>query len=204
VRPLRGSMAHRFRYVERFLPWFEIGGYSSDAKADRHDRFGSFASILPCPLSRPLSTTPDITTSDRDPSACRLPAPDLRTRGTAAAAPASWLRSHHGVELLRTLIAASRAKMAAFGANRVFRSGAPGGIRTPAPQIRGLVSIQPITVVTTGSAHERPRASAGMAVPRFSALSLVPPLTKAAGKGTRLSGTFREMPHCARLTARTR
>ena len=37
-------------------------------------RFGSFASILPCPLSRPQSTTPDITTSDRDPSACRLPA----------------------------------------------------------------------------------------------------------------------------------
>src|ERR1700730_13272236 len=56
-------------------------------------RFGSFASILPCPLSRPLSTTLDITTSDRTPSACRLPAPDLQTTDTAAAAPASWLRS---------------------------------------------------------------------------------------------------------------
>src|SRR5206468_798728 len=54
---------------------------------------GSFASILPCPFSRPLSTTPDITTSDRDPPACRLPAPFLQTTGTAAAAPASWLAS---------------------------------------------------------------------------------------------------------------
>src|ERR1700716_2666918 len=42
--------------------------------------------------SRPLSATPDITTSDRDPSACRHPAPDLQTTGTAAAS-ASWLRS---------------------------------------------------------------------------------------------------------------
>ena len=56
-------------------------------------RFGSFASIFPCPLSRPLSTAPDITTSGRDPSACRFPAPVLQTTGTAAAAPASWLRS---------------------------------------------------------------------------------------------------------------
>ena len=55
--------------------------------------FGSFTSILPCPLARPLSTTPDITTFDRDPAACRLPAPDLQTMGTAAAAPTSWLRS---------------------------------------------------------------------------------------------------------------
>jgi hypothetical protein len=54
---------------------------------------GPFASILPCPISCPLSTTADITTSDRDPSACRLPAPDLQTTGRAAAAPASWLRS---------------------------------------------------------------------------------------------------------------
>jgi hypothetical protein len=36
-------------------------------------RSGSFASILPCPISRPLSTIPDTTTSDREPSACRLP-----------------------------------------------------------------------------------------------------------------------------------
>src|SRR6266478_7594921 len=43
---------------------------------------GSFASILRWPLSLPLSTTPDITTSDRDPSACRLPAPDLQTTGS--------------------------------------------------------------------------------------------------------------------------
>ncbi len=28
----------------------------------RDFRYGSFASILPCPTSRPLSTTPDITT----------------------------------------------------------------------------------------------------------------------------------------------
>jgi hypothetical protein len=35
----------------------------------------------------------DITTSDRDPSACRVPTPDLQTTGTAAAAPESWLRS---------------------------------------------------------------------------------------------------------------
>jgi len=53
----------------------------------------SFASKLPCPLSRPLSTAPDISTPDRDPSACRFPAPVLQTTGTAAAAPASWLRS---------------------------------------------------------------------------------------------------------------
>ena len=59
----------------------------------RHPKTFTFASILPCPLSRPLSTTPDITSSDRNPSACRLPAPDLQTTGTAAAAPASWLRS---------------------------------------------------------------------------------------------------------------
>src|ERR1700730_7025261 len=32
--------------------------------------------MLPCPLSRPLSITPDTTTFDRDPSACRPPAPD--------------------------------------------------------------------------------------------------------------------------------
>src|ERR1700730_10896216 len=48
---------------------------------------------MSCPLSRPLSTTPDLTTSDRDPSACCLPAPFLQTTGTAAAAPASWLRT---------------------------------------------------------------------------------------------------------------
>src|ERR1700682_2269844 len=41
-------------------------------------RVGSFASMLPCPLSRPLSITPDTTTLDRDPSACRPPAPDLQ------------------------------------------------------------------------------------------------------------------------------
>src|SRR6266851_10333986 len=34
--------------------------------------------MLPCPLSRPLSITPDTTTSDRDRSACRPPAPDLQ------------------------------------------------------------------------------------------------------------------------------
>src|SRR5260370_29086658 len=34
--------------------------------------------MLPCPLSRPLSITPDTTTSGRDPSACRRPAPDLQ------------------------------------------------------------------------------------------------------------------------------
>src|SRR4030088_600797 len=34
--------------------------------------------MLPCPLSRRLSITPDTTTSDRDPSACRPPAPDLQ------------------------------------------------------------------------------------------------------------------------------
>src|SRR5713101_2120561 len=34
--------------------------------------------MLPCPLSRPPSITPDTTTSDRDPSACRPPAPDLQ------------------------------------------------------------------------------------------------------------------------------
>ena len=54
---------------------------------------GSFASILPCPRSRPLSTTPDIATSNGEPSACRLPAPDLQRTSTAAATPASWLRS---------------------------------------------------------------------------------------------------------------
>jgi putative ABC transport system substrate-binding protein len=32
---------------------------------------GSFASILPCPPSRPLSPTPDITASDRDPPRLR-------------------------------------------------------------------------------------------------------------------------------------
>jgi hypothetical protein len=45
---------------------------------------GAFSSILPCPLSRPLFTTLDIATPDRDPSACRVPAPDLQTTGTAA------------------------------------------------------------------------------------------------------------------------
>ena len=40
---------------------------------------GSIASILPRPLSRPLSTTPDITTSDRDLCARRLPTLDLQT-----------------------------------------------------------------------------------------------------------------------------
>jgi len=37
-----------------------------------HVSIGSSASIL----ARPLSATPDITTSDRAPSACRLPTPD--------------------------------------------------------------------------------------------------------------------------------
>ena len=36
-------------------------------------RYASFASILPCPRSCPLSTTQDITTSDGWPSACRRP-----------------------------------------------------------------------------------------------------------------------------------
>jgi hypothetical protein len=57
------------------------------------DRFGSFASILPCPICRPPSTTPDITMSDRDPSACRPPALDLQSTATAAVAPAPSLRS---------------------------------------------------------------------------------------------------------------
>src|SRR5712691_8875283 len=56
-------------------------------------RGGSFASILRCPVFRPLSTTPDITMSDRDPSACRPPALDLQSTDTAAAAPAPSLRS---------------------------------------------------------------------------------------------------------------
>lgn len=47
---------------------------------------------IACPPSRPLSPTPHIATSDRDPCACRLPASDLQTTGTNAAAPASWLR----------------------------------------------------------------------------------------------------------------
>src|ERR1700675_4829051 len=34
--------------------------------------------MLPGSLSRPLSMTPDTTASDRDPSACRPPAPDLQ------------------------------------------------------------------------------------------------------------------------------
>jgi hypothetical protein len=38
-------------------------------------------------------TTPDIATSDRDPSACRPPALDLQSTDTAAAAPAPSLRS---------------------------------------------------------------------------------------------------------------
>jgi hypothetical protein len=50
-------------------------------------RLGSFASILARPLSRPLSATPDITTSDRDPSACRLPTPAQHRTGGAAPAP---------------------------------------------------------------------------------------------------------------------
>jgi len=49
--------------------------------------------MLPCPICRPLSTTPDIATSDRDPSACRPPALDLQSTATAAAAPAPSLRS---------------------------------------------------------------------------------------------------------------
>jgi len=49
--------------------------------------------MLPCPICRPLSTTPDIATSDRDPSACRPPALDLQSTDTAAAAPAHSLRS---------------------------------------------------------------------------------------------------------------
>src|SRR6266478_3867873 len=44
-----------------------------------YDRSGSFASILPCPPGRPLFTTADITTPDREPSACRSPASDLQT-----------------------------------------------------------------------------------------------------------------------------
>jgi hypothetical protein len=47
--------------------------------------------MLPCPICRPLSTTADITTSDRDPSACRPPALDLQSTDTAAAAPAPRL-----------------------------------------------------------------------------------------------------------------
>jgi hypothetical protein len=50
-----------------------------------NSRFGSFASILPCPICRPLSTTADITTSDRGPPACRPPALDLQRTDTAAA-----------------------------------------------------------------------------------------------------------------------
>jgi hypothetical protein len=65
-------------------------------------RDGSFPSILPCPISRPLSTTPDSTTPDRDPSACRLPAPDRQITGRAAAeqgvtssiAATAW-QNHH-------------------------------------------------------------------------------------------------------------
>src|SRR5258708_12351852 len=37
--------------------------------------------------------TPDITTSDRDPSACSLPAPFLQTTATVAPAPPSCLRT---------------------------------------------------------------------------------------------------------------
>src|ERR1700738_1848375 len=44
-------------------------------------------------LSSAIHNTGHTTTSDRDPSACCLPAPFLQTTGTAAAAPASWLRT---------------------------------------------------------------------------------------------------------------
>jgi hypothetical protein len=47
----------------------------------REGRYGSGAPILPCQLSRPLSTTPDITTFDREPSAGRRPAYDLPNNG---------------------------------------------------------------------------------------------------------------------------
>ena len=84
----------RVRWQLSGLARIESGGFAAVREfSQANDRSGSPASILTCPRSRPLSTTPGITTSDRDPSACRLPAPDLQTTGAAAAAPASGPRS---------------------------------------------------------------------------------------------------------------
>jgi hypothetical protein len=85
---------------------------------------------LPCPLSRPLSSTPDITTSDR----ARLLATFLRPFCKQRAQPPQLLRDHLRAlaqrvevdakevrimgsksELLRTLVAVSSAKTAGFG-----------------------------------------------------------------------------------------
>ena len=53
------------------------------AKAQRRllCRLGSFALIWPCPLSCPLSTTPDIAASDLGTCACRRPAPRFANNG---------------------------------------------------------------------------------------------------------------------------
>jgi hypothetical protein len=135
---------------------------------------GPIASILPCPRSRSLSTIPDIT-SDRDPSACCLPAPDLQTTGTATAAPASdlerWLparspsRSAQRVEVdaKEVRIMGSKSahccacsspsqaqKQRVLALPVLFGSGAPDKIRTNAVAACEIINELPVTIWTQG------------------------------------------------------
>jgi hypothetical protein len=83
----------------------------------RHISTLPFASILPCPLSRPLSTTPDIPTSDRDSVlvALLLPPQLLRPGFARSATPRSENRVGLEAQNRRRLAAIAYSELARHG-----------------------------------------------------------------------------------------
>ena len=103
--------------------------------------------MLPCPICRPLSTTPDIATSDRNPSACRPPAPDPQSTDTATAAPVPSLRStwRHNARavtndsacrLQRTCAESAAGVLSGFLSNRSLAKARVGMVESEPPTER--------------------------------------------------------------------